>query len=483
MKLVETFLDVAEDYARKVAVYDGDRAVTYEELRQMIDVRAHHLRVSTSMDKVGILLPTGVEFVVTFLASLLVSKTPVPLNYLLSPQDVKHIVKDAGIDGVVTCQALSPVLAPIRVSPLMVERMSPTVSKVRPLEAPTGSQLATLLYTSGSEGVPKGVMLSATNLDANLAGCVEAIGFDDSFVVMGTLPLFHSFALMTTMLLPLLSGATAVYVGEFQPGTVLKAIEARRATAMMSIPSLYKAMLARAGDASAAADVSSLTHVISGGEPLSPAVGDAFEERFGVEILNGYGLTETSPVVSVNRLGGNRRESVGRPLCNVNVRIMDTDAGRELGAGESGEICVEGLSVTEGYYNAPDLTRAAFLPGRYFKTGDIGRLDADGYLYVTGRRTDMMIIAGENVWPQEIEDAIQSHPDVLECAVKGVADETRGEVPKAFVVAKPDETLSQQAILDHCRERLPRHKVPKDIEFLESLPKGPTGKVIRRALQ
>ena len=388
------------------------------------------------------------------------------------------------VAAVVSCQALSPVLTPIRVSPLMVERMSPTVSKVRALEAPSGSQLATLLYTSGSEGAPKGVMLSVTNLGANLAGCVEAIGFDESFVVMGTLPLFHSFALTTTMLLPLLSGATAVYVGEFQPGKVLKAIEARRATAMMSIPSLYKAMLARAGDAAAAAaDVSSLTHVISGGEPLPPAVGDAFEERFGVEILNGYGLTETSPVVSVNRLGSNRRESVGRPLCNVNVRIMDTDAGRELDAGETGEICVEGLSVTEGYYHAPDLTRAAFLPGRYFKTGDIGRLDADGYLYVTGRRTDMMIIAGENVWPKEIEDAIQSHAGVLECAVKGVADETRGEVPKAFVVAKPDETLSRQAIIDHCREILPRHKIPKHIEFLESLPKGPTGKVIRRALQ
>ena len=481
MKLAETFLNVAEDYASKVAVCDEDRAVTYEELRRLIDVRAHHIMMSTSSDKVGVLLPTGVEFVVTFFASLLASKTPVPINYYLSPEELKHIVKNAQLDGVVTCQALSKVLAPIRVSPLLVEHMSPSVSKVGPVEYPSGSQLATLLYTSGSEGVPKGVKLSATNLGANLAGCVDAIGFDAGFVVLGTLPLFHSFALTTTMLLPLLHGATAVYVGEFQPAKVLKAAEARKATAMMSIPSLYKAMLAHAGDAEIP-DLSSLTHVISGGEPLPPAVGDAFAQRFGIEILNGYGLTETSPVVSVNRLGANRPGSVGRPLCNVNVQIMDTDSHRELGAGETGEICVEGLSVTEGYYHAPDLTRAAFLPGRYFKTGDIGRLDADGYLHVTGRRTDMMIIAGENVWPREIEDAIQSHPDVLECAVKGVPDETRGETPKAFVVPQRGKSFSKQDITDHCRRLLPRHKVPRHIEFLESLPKGPAGKVIRRAL-
>ena len=482
VNLAAKFLDVADAHASKVALWDGDEPVTYAALRYSVDACRHHILPTAGADRVGLLLPTGSAFVAAYFGTQLAGKTPVPISYYLSAGDIAHIVADAGLDTVVTCRPLAGQLQDVDVSTLLVEEIGPASS--RPIHAANGwgTALATLLYTSGSEGTPKGVTLSSVNLSANLRGCVDAIGFDESFVVLGTLPLFHSFALTTTMLLPLLHGATAVYPGRFEPGKVLDAIARRRVTAMMSIPSLYKALLARAPE-SPEADLSSLTHAISGGEPLPPAVAEAFERRFGKEILNGYGLTETSPVVSVNRLGENRPESVGRPLCNVQVKIVDPATCQELPPGESGEICVEGLSVTEGYYRRPDLTRAAFLPDRYLRTGDVGRLDADGYLHVTGRLTDMMIIAGENVFPREIEDVIQTHEDVLECAVVGVPDAVRGEAPKAFVAPIEGRTLSVQDVKDHCRRSLPAHKIPRKVELIGELPKSPTGKVARRFLK
>ena len=480
MKVIERFLNAADDNASKVALWDEERSYTYHDLKRAIDIRAHHIMISSSSENVGILLATGVDFVTSYFGALLAGKTPVPINYLLSSREIQRVVMDSQVDCVLTSEELSHVLGAVEINSLIVEHFETTVSKLTTVQYPATSPYAALLYTSGTEGIPKGVPLSDLNLLANLAGCKFAIDFDESFIILGTLPLFHGLALTTTMLLPLLEGATAVYTGKFDAGAVLAAIDRRKANTIVSVPALYRALLLRSG-AAVAADTSSLTLAISGGQGLPESVLLSFRERFGLELLSGYGLTETSPVVSVNTLKENRAHSVGKPLHNVQVKIID-EALRMLARDTDGEICVEGLSVTDGYFHQPELTRRSFTSDRYLRTGDIGRLDADGFLYVTGRRSDMMIVGGENVFPQEIEEVISSHPAVLEAAVAGVPDEARGEIPKAFVVVLPGQSISEQEIKDQCRAELPRHMVPRDVMFLEELPKTATGKVLRRQL-
>ncbi|MFH0964996.1 MAG: AMP-binding protein [Planctomycetota bacterium] len=482
MKVIERFLATAQDYASKVALWDSDRPYTYADLRRAVDVRAHHILISTSRQNVGLLLPTGAEFVVSYFGALLANKTPVPVSAYLSPHELVHVVEDAHLDCILSTGDLASQLDETEASVVLVEKLEPSPTKLRPVDVASAAPHAGLLYTAGSEGKPKGVPLSDLNLLANLAGCRRAIDFNDRFVILGTLPLFHSLALTTTVLLPLLWGATAVYVGKFDPLRVLSAIERRRVTAVVSIPSLYRILLARTADV-ALPDISTLTYAISGGEPLGEALRTAFADRFGVDLLNGYGLTEASPVVSVNTLKENRPGSVGKPLHNVRVRIVDPDTNDALPPGVPGEIRVEGLSIMEGYHNRPDLTRERFTPDRFFRTGDVGMLDRDGFLHVTGRRSEMMIVSGENVFPQEIEEAIARHEAVLEVAVTGVLDETRGEVPKAFVVLAPGKTASEEEIRQWCRGILHPSKVPRSVEFRPQLPRGPTGKVLRRELK
>jgi long-chain acyl-CoA synthetase len=279
--------------------------------------------------------------------------------------------------------------------------------------------------------------------------------------------------------MPLAVGAKAVYTARFMPKRIVDLAVRHRPTALVAIPSMYNA-LRMVKDAPKDA-FGALRFAVSGGEPLPQSVSDGFFGAFGVRIAEGYGLTETSPVVSWCLPHEYRWKSVGRPLGGVEFMIADAE-GRPVPQGQDGEVRIKGPNVMKGYFNLPNETAAAFDAEGWFRTGDQGRLDADGHLSITGRIKEMLIIAGENVFPREIEEVLNHHPAIKESAVIGMADGSRGEVPLAFVELHEGAAFDEHDVRAWCRDRLPAYKVPREFRVLATMPRNPTGKVMRRAL-
>jgi long-chain acyl-CoA synthetase len=259
---------------------------------------------------------------------------------------------------------------------------------------------------------------------------------------------------------------------------VLETIAKNRVTTMVAVPSMYRALLR---SLERQADISSLQLPISGGEPLPEEVFEAYRGRHGVTLLEGYGLTETSPVVSANTPGATKPFTVGRPLPRVEVRVVD-ESGEDAGINADGEIWVRAASVMEGYLGLPEDTRESITWNGFLRTGDIGRIDQEGYLKITGRKKEMMISAGENIFPREIELVVAKHPAVAEVAVIGIPDEVRGEAPKAFVVLKEGTSATADEIKEFCREHIAKFKVPAEVEFRKEFPHSPTGKILKQRL-
>jgi long-chain acyl-CoA synthetase len=322
-------------------------------------------------------------------------------------------------------------------------------------------------------------MLTCGNLSANVRQCQEWVEFGREDSILGVLPQFHSFGLTVLTMLPLATGARAVYTARFVPRKIVDLARQHRPTALVAIPSMYNA-LRLLKDASPD-DFSSLRFAVSGGEPLPAAVYDGFHEKFGVEINEGYGLTETSPVTNWCRPHEQRRKCVGKALSGIDQKILGPD-GTVLGPNQDGEVRMKGPNIMKGYLNLPDETAAVFDEHGYFKTGDMGRLDEQGFLSITGRIKEMLIIGGENVFPREIEEVLNRHDSVKESAVIGMQDGMRGEVALAFVELKEGATFDEPALKAFCRESIAGFKVPRDIRVLKELPRNPTGKIMRRKL-
>jgi long-chain acyl-CoA synthetase len=335
---------------------------------------------------------------------------------------------------------------------------------------------ALYLYTSGTTGRPKGVILTHRNLLHNVDSCAKAGEFDARDAFLCLLPFFHTYAITGTILLPLLNGCSMVLVDRFHPHKVLKLIEEHRISVFLAIPSMYRVLAMSEGGF----NVSSVRFPISGGEPLPIAVAEAFERRFGVHICEGYGQTEAAPVVTLNLPGKRKLGTVGLPLPGIEIEIWD-DAKNPLPLETIGEIMVRGENVMEGYYHQPDET-AKTITKDWLHTGDLGKLDAEGFVTITGRKKDLIISAGENIYPREIEEVLATHPKVKEVAVIGVKDESRGEVPKAFLLLHEGMAVEDKELRAFCREKLAGYKVPKHFEVLADLPRTPTGKVLKRLL-
>jgi long-chain acyl-CoA synthetase len=433
---------------------------------------------------VGLLLPTGGLFPMAALAAWSLGRTVVPLNYLLKREELQYVIDDCGCDTVLTVKPMLDFLGyvPERVR---IHRLEDLNFKSVPdfrwpaLRAP--DDLAVLLYTSGTSGKPKGVMLTHANLSSNVDQVRRWIDISSRQVFLGVLPQFHSFGLTALTLLPLSCGCKVVYTARFAPHKIVTLLREHRPSVFVAIPSMYNALL-HAKNAKAD-DWTSVRYVVSGGEPLPPAVFEGFRERFGVTINEGYGLTETSPVTNWCRPDEYRPRSVGRALPGIHERIVDIATGLDLPPGHDGEIRIAGPNVMEGYYHLPDLTAAAFDERGYFRTGDIGRLDDDGHLRITGRLKEMLIVGGENVFPREIEEVLERHPSVKAAGVVGTTDPIRGELPVAFVELKDGAAFDEQALKSFCRDHLAGYKVPRDITRLDALPRNPTGKLMRRELK
>jgi long-chain acyl-CoA synthetase len=445
---------------------------------------ADHIERASAGEKVAILLPTSGAFGMAALAGWSLGRTLVPLNYLLSQSEVEWIIRHSGADVVVTAGRILDALkwAPTNAKLLDLEELDfggfPT-PRVPATARP--DDLAALLYTSGTSGRPKGVMLTHGNIRTNVRQIRNWVTLTSDDVVLGALPQFHSFGFTVLTMLPLMTGMKVVYTARWSPTKVFDLMREHRPTMFVGLPSMYNALL-RVKSAKRD-DFESFRYIVSGGEPLPDAVFNAFQERFGVSIHEGYGLTETAPVTNWLRPEEFRRHSVGRALPDVDIRIVDVESGREVGPNREGEIRIGGPNVMAGYYRDPEQTASVFDDDGLFRTGDMGRKDADGFLYITGRIKEMLIVGGENVFPREIEEVLNRHPAVLDSGVVGEHDDMRGEVPVAFVEAAEGEPFDEDDIRDFCFEHLARHKAPRRVIRLDELPRNPTGKILRRKLQ
>jgi len=432
----------------------------------------------------GLLLPTSGLFPMAALAGWALGRTVVPLNYLLKPEELQFVIDDCGCDTVVAVKPMLDFLGfrPRNVRVQLLENIAfKSFPDFRWPAMPPDDELAVLLYTSGTSGKPKGVMLSHANLESNVRQCQRWIDISSRNVFLGVLPQFHSFGLTGLTLLPLMCGCKVVYTARFAPHKIIQLIREHRPSVFVAIPSMYNALLN--SKEATADDWKSVRYVVSGGEPLPAAVFDGFRERFGVTINEGYGLTETSPITNWCRPDEYRSRSVGRALPDVHERIVDINTGQDLPPNHDGEVRITGPNVMQGYYRLPEATAAAFDERGYFRTGDIGQLDDDGHLRITGRLKEMLIVGGENIFPREIEEVLERHPSVKAAGVVGMTDPIRGELPIAYIELHDGHAFDERALQAFCRQYIAGYKVPRDIVHLEALPRNPTGKVMRRELK
>lgn len=469
--------------AGRVMLVDDRREYRGLDLLVMALHIADLVDARSATPRVAVMLPTSGAFAGVASGVWFAGRTLVPLNYLLKPEELQYVIDDCGTDLLFASRQLcehlniSPKVRNIVwIEDIEFKRLpSPRWPK---LSAP--DDLAVILYTSGTSGRPKGVMLSHDNLSANVRQMRTAVHFTRDEIFLGVLPQFHSFGLTALTHVPFFSGAKGVFSARFTPKKIVETFRQQRPTVFMGIPSMYNALLT-VKDATAD-DFRSLRIAISGGEPLPATVATNFRERFGVEICEGFGMTECSPVTHVRLPGEDAPGSVGRPLPEVVQRIVDPDSGRDLPPGRDGELRLSGPNIMRGYLNLPDQTKAAFDDRGFLRTGDMARVDGRGFLWITGRIKEMIIVGGENVFPREIEEVLDAHPDVYAAGVVGESDPMRGETPVAFVEAEEGKTPDPEALRAWCRERLAGYKVPRRVVVVDELPRNPTGKILRRAL-
>lgn len=497
--LVELARDSARQFGDLPAIVFGGRTTTHTEFDRITDRVAAGLssRGIVPGDRVGLYCVNSDAFAFAYFGILKAGATVVPVNLLLNPREIAYILNDAGVKGLIYFELFAEAVKAIgsqvsgvgcrvcigSTNPLgdvpFADLLNPDPPTPNP--AISESSLAAILYTSGTTGHPKGAMLTHRNLASNVASIREALllqpGKD---VLLCVLPMFHAFAATVCMLFPLTNGCAVVPVPKFDPQGVADLIASHRVTVLPAVPSMYSVLL-RLPD-SEVAKFACLNYAVSGGAAMPVEVMRQFEAKFGKLIYEGDGPTECSPVTCVNPIGGLRKPaSVGKPVPRVEMRIVD-ERGAEVPHGTIGEIVVRGPNVMKGYWNHPDETNEAFF-GEWFRTGDLGTEDDDGYFYIVDRKKDMIIVNGMNVYPRVVEEVLYQHPAVREAAVVGEPDELHGEIPVAFISLKEGAETTPQALRQFCRDNLGRHEVPRKIAIIAQLPKNAAGKILKRELR
>lgn len=497
-------------------IFEGTR-LTYAQLQAQVDACAAGLAdlgVAPG-ERVGIMLPNCPQTIVAFYAVLSLGGVAVMTNPMYVERELEHQWRGAGVQTVVALDRLWPriqlvkdrvglkniVLAGLKdyEKPTeigrgegamyfreLVERAgTPPQASVKPDDA------ACLQYTGGTTGVAKGAALTHRNLIVNVTQACEFIfhkAKDGEERYLAVMPFFHAYGLTAVMNVSIRKAAAMIVLPRFEIGAVMAAIREYRPTIFAGVPTMYAALNNTAGPD----DLSSIRACFSGAAPLPLEVMEAFEKRTGAKIAEGFGMTEASPVTHVNPMYGLRKPgSVGLPLPDTEARIVDEATGtRALAPGEVGELIVRGPQVMRGYWNQPDETAnvlrecpSAGSGERWLFTGDLGRMDEDGYFYILDRKKDMILAGGYNVYPREIDEALFAHPKVREAAAVGIPDPYRGETIKAYVALKDGETATPEEIIAHCREKLAAYKVPAAVEFRAALPKTMVGKTLRRVLR
>ena len=442
-------------------------------------------------DRVGIYSPNLPEYAPAFHGVALAGGVVTTLNPLYREREVVHQLSDAGATALFASKLVMPVVDAVRgeLPPLKdvfaIEDLWQLADSVsgdpQPVAIDAERDLAALPYSSGTTGLPKGVMLSHFNLSSNLRQAAAGPHLFDAYsVLLDFLPFYHIYGLQILMNLGLAVGATQVVMARFDPEQTLALVQRHRVTGLFVVP---PALLVLSNLPNLATfDTSSLGFILSGAAPLPPEVADRGAEAFGCPILQGYGLTETSPLANSNPLHRIKRASVGPPAPDTEEKVVDLETGAELGPGEVGEILIRGPQVMKGYWQQPQATAECLTEDGWLRTGDIGSLDEEGYGYIVDRVKEMIKYKGYQVAPAELEAVLHEHPAVADAVVIPKPDALAGEIPKAFVVLNGAGSLSAQEIMDFVAERVAPYKKVRQVEFVESIPKTLSGKILRREL-
>ena len=493
MNLIELLGSGESHGGERPALIADDHVVSYGQLGHEAGALARHLRRLGVQpgDRVALLLPTLPEYVPAYFGILGAGAVVVPINPRARAPEIRHIVEDCGVRSAIAhvdavdevrkaAANLSHLVTAGGPAPEGAVALADLVRDFEPLDprVAKSDDLAQICYTSGTTGKPKGVMLTHLKLALNAESLAEACGASLADRMLAIAPLGHILGTSLVMNMTIISGGALVFCGKLDPDTIMGTIERQRCTFVGAVPTVYIMMLNHPRQH----DLSSLREAMCGGASCPVEVINAFQKRFGVRILEGYGITEIAGGAAFNPLHGLRKPgSVGVPIKYMEVAILD-DAGRALGSGEVGELSIKGPTVMAGYYGQPDATRETVRDG-WLRTGDLASADADGYYFIVDRKKDMIITSGFNVYPREVEEVLYQHPAVAEAGVVGLPDLVKGELVGACVTLRSGEAATAADLIAFCKDRLTPYKVPVRVEFFPALPKGATGKLLRRELR
>ena len=464
------------EWAEKICLSDANHELTYADVSRRTEAIAEQfaaLGVGRG-DVVAVMLPNRVELLLALFAAWRLGAAATPINPVFTANEAGYQIQDSGATLLIASTK------DYDVQTLTPEDLATEPAGTLPAPSTGPDDLALLIYTSGSTGRPKGVKLDHANLDAMAASIGESMQLSAEDHCLLVLPLFHVNAICVSCLAPLRVGGRVTILARFTPQSFLDTIEQQRPTYFSAVPTIYARLAEQPEDVQP--DVSSVRFAVCGAAPVSKELLERSESRFGFPIIEGYGLTEGTCASTVNPVGGVRKPgTVGIALPGQKVATMASD-GTFTGVGEAGEIVIQGPNVMRGYLNRPEATAETLVDG-WLHTGDVGVLDADGYLSIVDRIKDMIIRGGENIYPKEIESVLGRHEAVLEAAVIGAPHEVYGEVPVAYVVAYPGTLPTPEELLELCRANLTKIKLPVAIHVVAELPRNAVGKVDKPALR
>ena len=527
MVIDEMLRNASHNYPGNPALIFGGSRITYQELDRLVDKFAsalYNLGIRKG-DRVALLLPNCPQMVIALYSIFRLGAIAVPANPMYQEREIAYQIDNSGAETLIALDLLYPKVSTAkdqtRLKKIVItsikEYLPPLKKMLYPLFQVRGDQkikggegtgiyefrdliaggssdpppitispedTAILQYSGGTTGVSKGAELTHSNIVSNT---VQACAWyyiikKGEEVILGILPMFHTYGIAVCMNLSIATGSCSVLIPRFVPKDVLKVIQEYRITFFPGIPGIYAALNNYKGIRKW--DISSINYCVSGSAPLPVAVLEEFEKLTGGVILEGYGLTEASPITHSNPVHRERKVgSIGLPVADTDCKIVDINDGeKEVPLGETGELCIKGPQVMKGYWNMPSETALSLKDG-WLHTGDIARMDEDGYFYIIDRKKDMVISEGFNIYPNEIDELILTHPKVSDAAAVGVPDRLRGEKIILYVVLKEGESALKEEIMGFCKERLAKYKVPKKVEFKKEIPKTPVGKVLRRVLR
>lgn len=490
MTLSELLTVRARKTPGKTCIKFENLKLSYAEMDRRVTLTAGGLKAEglKNNDRVAILMDNCPEYIILYFAILRAGAVVIPVNTFLAPNEVVYILKDSGCKFLLYNDKFERNIEEIKsksheVNVLAFDDIQQT--ETQPY-AGDKDDIAVLLYTSGTTGFPKGAMLTHENLLSNAESCIEAMQVTHNDKVLLFLPLFHSFSFTVCVVLPIFAGSSIVLLASVKPfSRVVDSILKDRITLFVAVPAVYNILANKKLSLIAKLLIRFLVKVrlcISGASALPEATINAFEKRYNIPLIEGYGLTEASPVVAVNRPAGIRKPmSVGPPLPGIKVSVIAED-GTRLSSGETGELIVEGPNVMKGYFNKEEETNAV-LNGSWLHTGDMARIDQEGHIFIVDRKKDLIIVDGMNIYPREVEDLVCRHPYVEECAMVGIPDGKGSEMTCLYVKQKEGASVDGSEVRAHMKGNIARFKIPRRIKFIEEFPKTATGKIIKAELR